>query len=114
MARIVTLESGIPQILTPISLLQWFPGMGSAPTVMQPVSEKEETKRPLKEPDTTTTTVRKLNFLVESKKQTFTEAVQGNRTPNQGGIQLKYYPPMVKDGRKIAQLNPKEIDKQNQ
>lgn len=113
MARIVTPESGIPQKLSPIPLLQWFPGMGSAPTVMQPVSEKEESKRPLKEPDMTTTTARKLNFSVESQKQTFAEVVQGNRIPNQG-MQLKYYPPIVKDGVKIAQLNPKEIDIQNQ
>lgn len=43
----VTPHTDISHKLTTIQLLHWLPGMGSAPTVMQALVEKEE-ERPIK------------------------------------------------------------------
>ncbi|XP_019253837.1 PREDICTED: uncharacterized protein LOC109232524 [Nicotiana attenuata] len=112
MTRLVTPESGIPQKLAPMQLLHWLPGMGSAPTIMQAPPEKEEGNVQPMEAGMTTA-ARKLTYSAGSQKQTMAEAVKGNRVQNQG-MQLKFYPPMAKDGVKIAKLNPKEIELQTQ
>ncbi|OIT40527.1 hypothetical protein A4A49_04466 [Nicotiana attenuata] len=87
--------------------------MGSAPTVMQapPEVEKEELK-PLE--TATTTAARKLTYSAGSQaKRTMVEVVKGNRVQTKG-MQLNFYPPIVKNGVKMAKLNPKEIEQQSQ
>ncbi|XP_019259591.1 PREDICTED: uncharacterized protein LOC109237704 [Nicotiana attenuata] len=112
MTRVITPESGIPQKLAPMQLLHWLPGMGSAPTVMQAPPEVEKTSMQPEEA-TMFTAARKLTYSIGSQKKTMAEAVKGNKTQTQG-MQLKFYPPMVKDGVKTAKLNTKEIELQVQ
>ncbi|OIT02999.1 hypothetical protein A4A49_04669 [Nicotiana attenuata] len=57
---------------------------------------------------------RKLTFSagVEPMKPTLAAVVQGNRSIQQG-LKLNYYPPVVKDGKKIVKLNLVEVEEQN-
>lgn len=58
---------------------------------------------------------RKLNFVMEPQqaKPTMAEMVKNNMTQNQG-MKLNFYPPVLKDGVKVVQLNHRDIDEQKQ
>ncbi|OIS97215.1 hypothetical protein A4A49_22998 [Nicotiana attenuata] len=57
---------------------------------------------------------RKLTFSagIEPMKPTLAAVVQGNRSIQQG-LKLNYYPPVVKDGKKIVKLNLVEVEEQS-
>lgn len=64
-----------------------------------------------------TTAARKLTFSggphnspnPQADQQTAVEVVQGNRQI-QNGKDLNFYPPIVKNGQKIVQINPSEVE----
>nr|XP_016453332.1 PREDICTED: uncharacterized protein LOC107777718 [Nicotiana tabacum] len=86
--------------------------MGSAPTVMQAPPETEKDESQVMEPGLLTA-VRKLTYSAgsQSTKQIMVEVDKDNIVQTQG-IQLKFYPSVVKDGVKMAKLNPQEIEQQ--
>nr|XP_016515889.1 PREDICTED: uncharacterized protein LOC107832538 [Nicotiana tabacum] len=102
--------------------------MGSAPTIIQgqdkkdptelvkiqaPIAQMKETHADLaiKEADAATA-ARKLTFSSTTTKPTLAEIVQGNRSVQQG-MKLNYYPPIIKDGKKIVRLNQVEVEEQS-
>ncbi|XP_019248632.1 PREDICTED: uncharacterized protein LOC109227894 [Nicotiana attenuata] len=110
--RMVTPESGVIQHLAPVQLVQWMPGMGSAPTIMQAPPPKEIETIKVTE-NNLNTAARKLTYSTRSgeEKRTMADVVKGNRTVQQG-MQLKFYPPEVRDGIKIVKLNQQEMEQQ--
>ncbi|XP_019257861.1 PREDICTED: uncharacterized protein LOC109236096 [Nicotiana attenuata] len=127
--RLVTPETGIPQALDSVQLFHWMKGMGSAPTVLHGQERKKSeelvaiqtqaapiTKTPADPAPNETemaTAARKLTFStsIGISKPTLVAVVQGNRSIQQG-LKLNYYPPIVKDGRKIVRLNLIEVEEQ--
>ncbi|OIT38127.1 hypothetical protein A4A49_55807 [Nicotiana attenuata] len=110
--RLVTPESGTVQQLAPIQLVQWMTGMGSAPTIMQG-SKSMDTETITEKENQMATAARKLTYSTGSgeQKRTMAEVVKGNRTMQQG-LQLKFYPPEIRDGIKVVKLNQEEIEMQ--
>lgn len=104
--RQITPASGVQQNLVPIQLASWIPGTSSQ-------AEKRETQQVKNGEEVHTRPARKLTFATETPHATLTlaEVVKNNRTQNQG-MKLKFYPPVMKDGIKVVQLNQQEIDKQ--
>ncbi|KAK4345490.1 hypothetical protein RND71_035666 [Anisodus tanguticus] len=88
--------------------------MGSAPMVLQP---QPSVVSVIPEPSETNPTVaaRKLTYSAgtEEKGKSLAEVVRGDQKKNQG-MQLKFYQPKVRDGLKVVELNPKELEKQCQ
>lgn len=107
-SRLVISESGVPQELGQIQLVQWMIGMGSAPTVMQ-ASKCTEMEVPKPAKVDANTMARKLTSSTQKVNPsqpvpTITNVVQGNRSQQQG-IKLEYYPPIMKEGVKVVRLN---------
>ncbi|OIT19590.1 hypothetical protein A4A49_43485 [Nicotiana attenuata] len=126
--RIVTLEIGIQQNLEPAQLFYWMKGMGSAPTIMHGHEQKKSVEK-IQAPTVASIAItptdlaenetemamaaRKLTFStgLENTKPTLAAVIQGNRSIQQG-LKFNYYPPTVKDGRKIVRLNMIEVEEQ--
>lgn len=116
-SRMFTPESGVPQALGQMQLVHWMTGMRSAPTVMQASKCVEDEIPKPAELDASTTT-RKLTFSVQRANPsrpecTLADVVQGNRS-QQHGLQLEYYPPIMKEGMKIVRLNQADVAEQTQ
>nr|XP_009791642.1 PREDICTED: uncharacterized protein LOC104238857 [Nicotiana sylvestris] len=115
--RMVTPESGIPQTMNQIQLVHWMTGMRSAPIVMQK-SKCEEIEKPKPVEVENNTATRKLMFSNQRPNSGGTEinlakVVKGNRSQQQG-MQLEYYPPIIKEGVKVGRLNQIEVTEQTQ
>ncbi|OIT24364.1 hypothetical protein A4A49_51574, partial [Nicotiana attenuata] len=128
--RIVTPETGIQQNLESAQLFHWMKGMGSAPTIMHGHELRESVEKTTIQAPTIASialtptdlaenetemamAARKLTFStgIEDTKPTLAVVVQGNRSSQQG-LKLNYYPPTVKDGRKIVRLNMIVVEEQ--
>ncbi|XP_075104760.1 uncharacterized protein LOC142178874 [Nicotiana tabacum] len=89
--------------------------MGSAPTVLQAGPPPKTVETPPEIDAGAMNAAKKLTFSATSSgtKPMMAEVVKGNREQNMG-LNLNYYPPVMKDGIKIVKLNPQEIAEQNQ
>lgn len=115
--RLVTPESGIPQELAQIQLIQWMTEMGDASTVMQ-ASKYTEIEVPKPGEVDANTTTRKIIFLTQivnpsQPVPTIADVVHGNRSQQQG-LKLEYYPLIIREGVKVVRLNQIEVDEQTQ
>ncbi|XP_019228865.1 PREDICTED: uncharacterized protein LOC109209956 [Nicotiana attenuata] len=105
--RQITPASGVKQNLAPIQLASWLPGSSSQ-------MEKRENQQAKNGEEGHVQPARKLTFATETHAMpTMAEVVKNNRTQTQG-MKLNFYPPVIKDGIKVMQLNHQEIDKQKQ
>ncbi|OIT33266.1 hypothetical protein A4A49_39476 [Nicotiana attenuata] len=132
--RLVTPETGIPQALDSVQLFHWMKGMGSAPTVIhgqerkkseEPVAIQAQAapivKTPADPAPNETEMAKEARKLMLSNQKpnsegaeiNLAEVVKGNRSQRQG-MQLEYYPPIVKDGVKMVRLNQIEVKEQIQ
>nr|XP_009785914.1 PREDICTED: uncharacterized protein LOC104234112 [Nicotiana sylvestris]XP_009785915.1 PREDICTED: uncharacterized protein LOC104234112 [Nicotiana sylvestris]XP_016455578.1 PREDICTED: uncharacterized protein LOC107779636 [Nicotiana tabacum]XP_016455579.1 PREDICTED: uncharacterized protein LOC107779636 [Nicotiana tabacum] len=122
-SRLVTPKSGIEQQLGPRQLINWMSRMGSTPTIMQTAAMIESLPSVTRAtiipqeasipPELGITTVAcKLTYSVEPARS-MAEIVKENLMKDQG-MQLKFYPPVIKDGIKLVQLNLDEMEQQCQ
>lgn len=68
--RMVTPETGVPQVIGQMQLVQWMTGMGSAPTIMQALKCNNEEKSVEEDVNNE---ARKLNFSVNRVEPTQSE-----------------------------------------
>ncbi|XP_070008264.1 uncharacterized protein [Nicotiana sylvestris] len=118
--RVITPQSGVPQAMEPLQLSNWVT-TGEGSSCMQ-----QETTMPvmLQKEESTNATVRRLNFPEEqavpspikgnseAKGPTMADVVKNNRAQHLG-MQLKFFPPIIKNGVKVVQLNEIEMEKQS-
>lgn len=100
--RMVTPDSGIPQNLAPLQLVNWIPrAERTAVPIQIEVSESTESKGE----EEATVIARKLTFSNEARetKPTMAEVLKDNRLKHQG-MKLNYYAPIMKDGVKVVKL----------
>ncbi|OIS99495.1 hypothetical protein A4A49_54476, partial [Nicotiana attenuata] len=90
--------------------------MRSAPTILQG-RPPENINTPVEQDEGTSAAAaaRKLTFSTtgEVKRPTAAEVVQGNRSI-QLGLKLDYFPPIMRDGRKIVKLVQAEVEEECQ